>query len=224
MASIYKRKGYKSYYIGYTDGNGCRQTVKGTADKAATFALARKLEQNALLESRGIVDRHEKKFADADRKLLTEHLADYENKLKAKGNTAKHILGVKSYINIIFEECDFEYPSDVDSDILNEHIKALKQAGTGDRTINAKLTAIKSFTRWMRKTKKLRYDPLEDVEKLNADTDKEKLYADMLQRLKDNTTAFESLAVMLKEHLVRATSLQETAKLNREIIERAGEL
>ncbi len=217
MASIYKRKGYKSYYIGYTDGNGCRQTVKGTTDKAVTFALARKLEQNALLESRGIVDRVEKKFADAGRKLLTEHLADYENKLEAKGNTAKHI-------RIIFKECNFEYPCDVDNDILNEHIKALKQAGTGDRTINAKLTAIKSFTRWMHKTKKLRFDPLEDVEKLNADTDKEKLYADMLQRLKDNTTAFESLAVMLKEHLVRATSLQETAKLNREIIERAGEL
>ena len=53
-------------------------------------------------------------------------------------------------------------------------------------------------------------------------TDKEKLYADMLQRLKDNTTIFENFAVKLKGVPDMEANLRETVKLNREIIDRAN--
>ena len=52
MASIYKRRQDKSkrrapWYIGYTDPNGKRKTIKGFNDKGATEQLAALLEEEA---------------------------------------------------------------------------------------------------------------------------------------------------------------------------------
>ena len=61
MASVFKRtrdrqrKG-ASWYIAYADENGIRRTVKGCPDKAATEAMARKLESEAELRRRGVID------------------------------------------------------------------------------------------------------------------------------------------------------------------------
>ena len=60
MARIYKRGGKKNrkgpYYVQYFDENGRRRTVKGCTDKEATEALARKLEADAMLRRKGVID------------------------------------------------------------------------------------------------------------------------------------------------------------------------
>ncbi|MCK4850604.1 MAG: hypothetical protein KAT11_04590, partial [Phycisphaerae bacterium] len=70
MASIYKRGGKKNrkgpYYVQYFDENGRRRTVKGCTDREATEALARKLEADAMLRRKGVID------PKADRYSATE--------------------------------------------------------------------------------------------------------------------------------------------------------
>ena len=61
MASVYKKSRDKkrpgsSWYISYADEHGKRTTLKGCPDKGATEAMARKLESEADLRRRGIID------------------------------------------------------------------------------------------------------------------------------------------------------------------------
>ncbi len=59
MASIYRRKGRNKnapWYIAYYERPGLRRVVRGCSDKAATEAYARKLEADAMLRRRGVID------------------------------------------------------------------------------------------------------------------------------------------------------------------------
>jgi hypothetical protein len=49
MASIYRRKKGGCYYVTYQVRPSKRRTVKGSSDRAATEALARKLDTDAML-------------------------------------------------------------------------------------------------------------------------------------------------------------------------------
>ncbi len=65
MASVFKKKRDRSrknacWFIAYQDENGVRRTVKGCTDKAATQRVAAKLETEAELRRRGIIDPQER--------------------------------------------------------------------------------------------------------------------------------------------------------------------
>src|SRR5512135_3191907 len=95
MASIFKRtrdrqrKG-ASWDIAYADENGIRRTVKGCPDKAATEAMARKLESEAELRRRGVIDPRADSYAGHEARPLADHLADFRAYLIGKGATDKH--------------------------------------------------------------------------------------------------------------------------------------
>src|SRR3954449_2589924 len=95
MASIFKRKRDRqrkgaSWYFAYADENGVRRTVKGCPDKAATEAMARKLESESELRRRGVIDPRSDAYATHEARLLADHLADFRAALAAKGGTRKH--------------------------------------------------------------------------------------------------------------------------------------
>jgi hypothetical protein len=95
MARIFKRtrdrqrKG-ASWYIAYADENGIRRTVKGCPDKAATEAMARKLESEAELRRHGVIDRKVDAYRDHERRPLSEHQSDRCAFLVGKGDTPSH--------------------------------------------------------------------------------------------------------------------------------------
>lgn len=95
MASIYKKARDKerpgsSWYIAYTDEYGQRKNLKGYTDKQATEASARKLETEADLRRRGVVDPRADAFTRHEARPAAEHLADWHAYLLGKGSTAKH--------------------------------------------------------------------------------------------------------------------------------------
>ncbi|MCX5771244.1 MAG: hypothetical protein NTZ09_13390, partial [Candidatus Hydrogenedentes bacterium] len=64
-----------------------RKTVKGCKDRAATEALARKLEADAMLRREGVIDTRAEKLARSESLPLKDHLADFENVMRARGVT-----------------------------------------------------------------------------------------------------------------------------------------
>ena len=102
MASIFKRRNKKSgkWLIAYTDENGARRVVTGAASKTVTEQIAAKLENEARLRRRGVIDARLDRYSEAERKPLVirndageaigGHLADFHKALLAKGTTAKH--------------------------------------------------------------------------------------------------------------------------------------
>jgi len=80
----------KSRTTPYVDERGCRRMLKGCQDKTATEALARKLESEAELRRRGIVDPCTDAYAAHDARTLVDHLADSHAFLSGKGSTPQH--------------------------------------------------------------------------------------------------------------------------------------
>ena len=63
MASIYRRRKGGRYAITYQVRPGVRKTVRGCKDRAATEALARKLEADAMLRREGVIDTKADQYA-----------------------------------------------------------------------------------------------------------------------------------------------------------------
>ena len=172
MASIYRRKKGGTFYITYQVRPGQRRTVKGCKDRGATEVLARKLEADAMLRAKGIIDTKAEKLAQWEAMPIEQHLDAFEQAMQGKGSTAKHIRTTLAYIRRLSEACGFERPADIDAARVSAHVAHLKREGAGTRAINARLIAFKSFTRWMFRNERLRTDPMMQVAKLNAKTDR----------------------------------------------------
>jgi len=168
MAGIYRRKKGGCYCITYQVRPGKRKTVRGCKDRAATEALARKLEADAMLRREGIIDARAEKLAQWESAPIEQHLDAFEQAMRGKGSTVKHIRTTLAYIRRLSEACGFERPADIDA----ARVAELKREGAGARAINARLTAFKSFTRWMFRNERLRTDPMMQVPKLNAKADR----------------------------------------------------
>jgi len=70
-------------------------------------------------------------------------------------------------------DCEFTKLTDLDSAKVGAHVTRLKQVkDLHARAINARLTAIKSLTRWLFRTERIRTDPMMQVAKLNVKTDR----------------------------------------------------
>ena len=172
MASIYRRKKGGNFYITYQVRPGQRKTVKGCKDRVATEALARKLEADVMLRREGVIDTRAEKLARSESLPLKDHLADFETAMRGKGVTAKHLATTLACIRMITDACSFERPLDLDPVEVSAYVADLKRKGAGSRTVNARLTALKSFTRWLFRTERMRTDPMMQVAKLNAKTDR----------------------------------------------------
>ena len=172
MASIYRRKKGGYYYITYQVRPGKRRTVKGSKDRAATEALARKLESDAMLRREGVIDPKAEKLAANGSMPLKAHIDAFETALHAKGNTEKHIKATLAYIRKAVKACGFETAADIDAGKVSVLVAALKRKNRSARSINAMLTALKSLTAWLYKTERLRTDPMKQVAKLNARADR----------------------------------------------------
>lgn len=94
MASIHKLsrdkgKKNKPYYVQYTDAEGKRVTVKGFTDKALTEQLASKLENEAMLRTRGMIDPAQEKLAAVRQSEAAEHLAAFEHRCPTRRPSIK---------------------------------------------------------------------------------------------------------------------------------------
>jgi len=159
--------GYK-----YRNADGQWATCAGATDKLASQRIAAKLEADALLRSKGVIDASVERLAEHERRPLPEHIEAFTHALEAKGSTARHIAGTVAYIRAMADACDFAMPADIDAAKAAEHVAAMKRAGKSARAINARLTAFKSMTRWMNRTGRMRIDPMKQVAKLNARADR----------------------------------------------------
>jgi site-specific recombinase XerD len=175
MASIYRRKKGGCFYITYKARPGERKTVKGCKDRAATEAFARKLEADAMLRREGVIDMRAERLARSEALPLEDHLADFENAMLARGVTSKHLAATRGCIRMIVGACCFQRPVDLDPARVSAYVVDLRHQGAGARTINGRLTAFKAFTRWLFRTERMRTDPMMQVAKLNARTDRRRV-------------------------------------------------
>jgi site-specific recombinase XerD len=175
MASVHKLsrdkgKKNKPYYIQYTDAGGKRVTIKGFTDKALTEQLASKLENEAMLRKRGIIDPTQEKQVAVRQSEIAEHLAAFERSLS--NATPKHQKLTMTRVRRITDLCGFLTLGELDAEKAEECLKALRQAeDLGARTYNHYLQAVDEFGKWLAATKRLPVNPLAGIDRLNSETD-----------------------------------------------------
>jgi integrase len=177
MASVFKRGGKNNrngyWYISWVDHEGKRHTkCSKTTDKAAAERVGAKLEADATLRREGVIDTQLEAIADHGRRLIESHLNDYEAMHRAAGNDDKHVKSTITDIRKVCAHAKFKLAQDINADGTNHFAKHLKKIGKSARTVEAKLTSIKGFTKWLAVNNKLPRDPLASVKKPNPKTDR----------------------------------------------------
>jgi len=182
MASIYRRKKGGCFYITYQARPGERHTVKGCKDRAATDALARKLEADAMLRREGIIDVRADQYAkaearplavlDGEGKVIDGHLAEYHGALLAKGVTRDHADLVRTRANKVLLRAKARRISDMAPSAVQGAIAAVREEGLSLQTCNDTLRAIKQFSRWLWRDGRAREDVLAHLTGYNVALDR----------------------------------------------------
>jgi integrase len=172
MASIYKAKWTKYWLITYHDHDGKRKTKNSkTTDKRAAQRIAANFEANAALRREGVIDPREDKYAQAETRPLSEHLADFERSMKARDVTEGHCHETCTMIRKLLERGELRRISDLTAARVTDLAGQLKAEGKSHRTVNKYLTAIKAFGKWLKQEGQAREHALESVTTFNVDRD-----------------------------------------------------
>jgi len=199
MATVFKRKGQGPWRIAYFDCDPKtgkrrrREYSTQQGDRAVADQIASRLEADAKrhkqeahdlaeLRRRGLLDPVVERLAEHGQKHLSEHLSDFKAMLEGKGNTVGHVAIVMSDCRHLFEGCGFVLPDDLEAVRVSRWVtreralpvepKQGERKRPAARTINRKLGSLKAFTRWLWETGRIRNDPMVQVRKLNARTDR----------------------------------------------------
>jgi integrase len=161
------------YTAQYFDHNGKRRkAATGCPDKATAEQVADRIQSEVALRKRGIVNAEQEQVADTSRRTVAQHLADFEAGMVAAGRTSDHVTRTVGFIREIADAAGFVNLADITADGVNRFASDLTTKGRAARTVQARLTAIKGFTRWLATHGKLPRDPLASVKKPNPAADR----------------------------------------------------
>jgi len=131
------------------------------------------------LEQWGVIDPEKVSLAHP----LTDHMTDFEQSLKAKGRTAKHIRETVSGIREICTACSFTSWRDITASKVDYYLGQKREdrvsmvdgqekriRGISARTYNHKLKAFKQFCLWMVKEGRAIESPVTHLAALNTET------------------------------------------------------
>jgi len=158
------------YWLPSTGSNGKKQrkNVPGYKDKKATEALAAQLERRAAREHAGLID----PLQEHAKKPLADHVADYIRFLEGRHNSLAYVATVKFRLTAMIKACRFVHMIDIQSSIVVEYLADLCGKGRSIKTANGYLSAMKSFTCWLWRDKRINVDMVAGLSKLrNSEAD-----------------------------------------------------
>jgi integrase len=162
-----------------------------TTDRTAAERILRKHVADAALRREGVIDASAELLTRQARRPIADHLTDWQTRLESKNVTAKHVRYTLSMARRVIESTKAKTLADLTPAGVMEAITARRTAGAALQTTNATLQAVKSFTRWAFRDRRLIVDPLAGLTGHNAATDRRlerrALTVDELSRLIETT-------------------------------------
>ena len=162
-----KRKS-KKWWGRYRDATSRERRVPLAADKAAAQAMLNELVRKSEREAAGLFDP-----TDEQRKRpLADHLKEFESYLKNKDVTPKQVKEAMAQLRKMVAHCNWKLIGDLSaSDALN-FLGQLRANEKSAQTYNHYLKAVKQFTRWLVRDRRMVTDPLGHLARLNVKTDR----------------------------------------------------
>ena len=199
MASVFKPAGKSKYVIFYTDETGRRRKKTAATDKTVSERIARDIENRVALRREGLIDPKAEAYRDHAARPLAEHIADWVEGMKTKGNKPQHVRQIaacalrivalikgarlididagKSMPKVAAANAALQksvsraYISDLTGENVQRSLAILIDAGRSHQTANNHRTAIKSFSKWLYDTHRVREVILRGVAGFNVKED-----------------------------------------------------
>ena len=125
-----------------------------------------------MLHRRGVVDERTARYAAEAVRPLTEHLADCERTLAARGRTVKHTRLTLSRLRRVVGICRASHITDLTSSAIQHALASLRAEGIGLESLNHHARAVRGFSRWLLLDGRTQTDILAAVRGYNAATDR----------------------------------------------------
>jgi len=182
MASLYKKPVWKKdpatgqkvktksakWWGQYKDALGRLRRVPLAVDKQVAQAMLNELVRKVEREKAGLVD----PWDEQQKRPLAEHLREFERYLKHRGVSLKQITGNLAKLQRIATQRKWRRLADITAGSVLEFLGGVRQQGLSAQTYNHYLTAVKQFTRWLVRDRRLLHDPLSHLSRLNVHTDR----------------------------------------------------
>lgn len=135
-------------------------------------AMARKLESEAELRRRGVIDPRADAYASHEARTLSEHLQDFRRSLEAEDRTPRHVQMTLSRAGKVVALSGVRRISDLSLSSILDAVASLRSEGLGAETINHYIRAIKAFARWLWKDGRAREHTLAHLSTSNPESDR----------------------------------------------------
>jgi integrase len=163
-----KGKRHTPYWFRYVDEHGVRRMRKGFTDKAETARLQAKLQHEADLRRRGLIDTEKEALVASERSAIHDHLAAFEESLR--DNSPKHVELVTGRVRRLLDACGFNALSEIESEQLKLALRRLvEEQGKSLRTRNHYLQAMKEFCNWLVDSGRMQRNPVQSLKAVNTE-------------------------------------------------------
>lgn len=192
MASVFKRGGRRNrrghYHASYCDEHGKRvERSTRTSDHDAARQIASKWEADVALRRQGVVSSSQARFADENRRPLSEHLAEYLAHCEHVGQERVHRANKKTQLTKLVDGIGATRLSDLEPNRVERYLAGLTKSGKSHRTHNQHRAAAVSFIEWCVEQGRIGSNVLRILPTLNEAKDRRRvrkaLSEDELRRL-----------------------------------------
>lgn len=160
MASIFKRDGSSTWTIKYVDENGVRRTRNCAADKRTAEQVAASIEARIERIRLGLSNPREERRLTEERRALRDHVEEFVDGLRARGNTSTHAAATRGMLLRLFGEIHAERLSDLTPARVQRNLGERRERGLSARAANKYLTACRTLLRWAIADGRIAEDPL----------------------------------------------------------------
>lgn len=171
--TLFQRKSGGAWYASYYSADGRRVTrsTKTRARRPAERVLAKWLD-DAALRREGVVDVAVEHIADANRRPLADHVADYLTSCNNRGLDEHHVKQKRSHLDRFCEASGAVRLSDITAEALERYMRSLVERGLSARTANFVRTIVKAFVSWAEKSGRVNTNRVRHVEGLDEQRDR----------------------------------------------------
>ena len=170
MASFRKKGNF--WYYRYTDECGVKREKKGHWDKATTKAIAAAKEAEVSKIRAGYVDAKTLAYDVHESRPWSDHLADFQKSLLAKGGSQKHAQVTTYRVKRVFELAKLTRISELSLSKAEESLQLLRDDDSNQETLNHYIRAVKAFSRWLWKDGRTREHLLAHLSTSSSEDDR----------------------------------------------------
>lgn len=177
MGTLFKRgdRGGKDgvWYAEFTTHTGERvKRSTKTRTKKVAQQILNHWETEEAKRSSGFIDPAAERFRDQRIRQVQSHIEEWISSLKTSGRSEVHVERTEKRIEAIVASTKWETLADITPESVERFAAQLRELNRSNQTVAHYLQSAKQFARWLTRTGRLPFNPLDPITKPNPKADR----------------------------------------------------